>query len=53
MGAGIARHRSLGALNLKLVLFMMFAWVSTIPVTASLAIAIYTLTKTFTHLLGW
>jgi PiT family inorganic phosphate transporter len=53
MGAGIARHRSLGALNLKLVLFMMFAWVLTIPVTASLAIAIYTLTKTFTHLLGW
>lgn len=50
MGAGIARHRSLGALNLKLVLFIMFAWVLTVPVTASLAIAIYTLAKTFTHL---
>lgn len=30
-------------MNLKLVLFIMFAWVITVPVTASLAIAIYTL----------
>jgi Phosphate/sulphate permeases len=43
IGAGVAKHKSLRALNLKLVLFIMFAWVITVPVTASLAIAIYTL----------
>jgi PiT family inorganic phosphate transporter len=45
IGAGAARHRSLRAINIKLVLFIMFAWVITVPVTASLAIAIYTLLK--------
>ncbi len=45
IGAGVARHRSLRAINIKLVLFIMFAWVITVPVTASLAIAIYTLLK--------
>lgn len=45
IGAGIARHRSLKAINVKLVLFIMFAWVLTLPVTSSLAIAIYSLLK--------
>ncbi|MEM4896157.1 MAG: inorganic phosphate transporter, partial [Ignisphaera sp.] len=48
IGAGIAKYRSLKALNLKLILFIMFAWVITLPVTSSLAIAIYSLLK---HLL--
>jgi len=43
IGAGIAKHKRLRALNLRLILFIMFAWVITVPVTASLAIAIYTL----------
>jgi PiT family inorganic phosphate transporter len=43
IGAGVAKHKSLRALNLKLVLFIMFAWVITVPVTASLTMAIYTL----------
>ena len=43
IGAGIAKYRSLKALNVKLVLFIMFAWVITLPVTALLAITIYTL----------
>lgn len=48
IGAGIAKYRSLKALNLKLILFIMFAWVITLPITSSLAIAIYSLLK---HLL--
>lgn len=45
IGAGIAKYRNLKALNIKLILFIMFAWVITIPVTSSLAIAIYSLLK--------
>lgn len=45
IGAGIAKYRDLKALNVKLILFIMFAWVITIPVTSSLAIAIYSLLK--------
>jgi phosphate/sulfate permease len=39
IGAGIAKYKSLKALNAKLVLFIMFAWVITLSATALLAFA--------------
>ncbi len=45
IGAGIAKYRSLKAINIKTILFIMFAWIITLPLTSSLAIAIYFLLK--------
>jgi len=39
IGAGIAKYKSLKALNAKLILFIMFAWVITLSATALLAFA--------------
>ncbi|MEM3980882.1 MAG: inorganic phosphate transporter [Ignisphaera sp.] len=45
IGAGIARYRDFKALNMKMLIFIMFAWVLTLPITSCIAISIYTILK--------
>lgn len=46
IGAGIAKSKSLKGVNLKTVLFIMLAWVFTLPVTIAISIPVYLLLKT-------
>jgi len=41
MGVGIARSRSIKSVNLKMVLFVVSAWVLTVPTTSALSFAVY------------
>lgn len=41
IGAGVAKHRSLKALNAKMLLFIMFAWLFTVPITFTMALSLY------------
>jgi len=45
IGAGIAKYRNFKALNMKMLVFIMFAWVLTLPITSCIAISIYTILK--------
>ncbi len=44
---GVGLSRSIGAINLKVVREIAFSWVSTVPVTAALAAALYSLVGLF------
>jgi len=47
IGVGIAKNRGLRGVNVKTIVFIMSAWILTLPLVASASIAIYSLIKTF------
>lgn len=47
IGTGIAKYRGLSGVNIKMILFIVCAWILTLPLTASASIAIYFLLKIF------
>jgi PiT family inorganic phosphate transporter len=44
---GVGLSRSIGAINMKVVREIAFSWISTVPVTAALAAALYSLVSLF------
>ncbi|MEM1844793.1 MAG: hypothetical protein QW311_03925, partial [Ignisphaera sp.] len=47
IGVDIAKNRGLRGVNVKTIIFIMGAWILTLPLVASASIAIYFLIKTF------
>ena len=47
IGVGIARSRSLKALNIRTVSLIIASWILTVPIAASLSFAIYYVVRLF------